>query len=696
MNDLARQLPAFLYGGDYNPEQWMPTHGYDEGSVWQEDMRLMRAAGVNVATVAVFAWAALQQDEQTYTFAWLDQVLDLLHANGIRACLATATAAHPAWLSMAYPDVLPVTPDRRRRGHGARQNYCPTSPDFRRLSIALAQKLAERYGDHPALLLWHVSNEYTGGAGDNGLPCCCNRCAERFREWLRSRYGSLDAINCHWGTAFWSHTFSDWAQISPPGPIGEMTMQGLTLDYKRFMSDMQLECYRGEVAVLRAATPDVPITTNMMGTFKGLDYFAWAPYVDIVSWDSYPAPHEHPSTIAFRHDLMRGLRGGQSWLLMEQTPSQVQWQPINPLKRPGVMRLQSYQAIAHGADAVMFFQWRQSRAAFEKYHGAIVSHSQRDDTRVFREAAALGAELQGLGDAILGARTPARVALVFSWPNWWNVEFRPGPSGALDYIDEVQRYYRALWERNIAVDVVSPDDDLSAYALVYAPLLNMVSAPQGAAIEQYVEDGGVFLTTYFSGIVDADDRAWLGGFPGPLRRALGLWVEEFDPLTSTMQNRVVTPADGPLPAAAYPCDRWCDLLHLEGARALATYGDDFYAGRPAVTENRLGTGRALYVATRPSAECLDAIAGYLLDVCEVHAPLDASPGVEVARREQPDGRGFTFVLNHTAALTTITLPTPCDDLLQGGHVVEQTLSLPPHGVAILAMRAAHYGKETLS
>ncbi len=687
MDDPARRFPAILYGSDYNPEQWTPQNGYADEAVWRDDMRLMREAGVNVATVAVFAWAALQPDEQTYTFDWLDRVMDLLHANGIRACLATATAAQPAWLSAAYPDVLPVTPDRLRRGHGRRQNYCPTSPDFRRLSTALASKLAERYGAHPALELWHVSNEYTGGAGDFGEPCCCDRCAARFRDWLRARYCSLDAVNMHWGTTFWSHAYTDWDQIQPPGPLGEMSLQSLTLDYKRFMSAMQLECYRGEVAVLRAATPDVPITTNMMGTFKNLDYFAWAPYIDIISWDSYPTPHEHPASVAFKHELMRGLRGGQSWMLMEQTPSQVQWQPINPLKRPGVMRLQSYQAVAHGADAVMFFQWRQSRAAFEKYHGAIVAHSGREDARVFREIARLGAELRDLGQELLGARTLARVALMFSWPNWWNVEFRPGPSAALDYVDEVQRYYEVLWKRNVAVAVISPDDDLSPYALVIAPLLNMVTSAQGAAIEDYVENGGVFLTTYFSGVVDADDRAWLGGYPGPLRRALGIWVEEFDPLTPQMRNSIVTADGGPLPAAQYSCDRWCDLVHLEGARALASFGEDFYAGRPAVTENSLGTGRALYVATRPSPDALDALSDYLADVCALTAPLAVPPGVEATRREQQDGTGFTFVLNHTMSPVTVPLSAPAYNLI-GKAEAGDMLSLPPRGVAILRTDAA--------
>jgi len=670
-----------LFGADYNPEQWTPAQGYEDESVWREDVRLMRAAGVNVATVGVFSWVALQPDEHTFTFGWLDRVIDLLHENGVRVCLATGTAAQPAWLSAAYPDVLPVDEDGIRNGHGQRQNYCPTSPDFRRLSRGLARRLAERYDGHPALLLWHVSNEYYGGTGDGRGACHCDRCAARFRGWLRARYGCLDGLNRRWGTSFWSHTYTDWAQIAPPSPCGEGRMQGLALDYRRFVSAMYLECYEGEASVLRASTPDIPITTNMMGAYKPLDYAAWAPHIDIISWDSYPFPGQHPSILAFGHDVMRGLKGGQSFLLMEQAPSQTQWQPYNPLKRPGVMRLQSLQAVARGADAIMYFQWRQSRGSFEKYHGAIVSHAGTPETRVFGEVAALGAELAGLGEGILGGRLPARVALIFSWPNWWNVEFQPGPSSAIDYPDEARRYYRALWERNVAVDVVSPDRDLAGYDLVVAPLLNMVSAEQGAAIERYVESGGTFLATYFSGVVDEDDRAWLGGYPGPLRRALGIWVEEFDPLTPETRNTVVASAGGPLPAGTYACDRWCDLLRLEGATALATYGEDFYAGRPAITEHRFGRGRALYVATRPEQALVNALVGRLLDDAGVAAPLDAPAGVEVTRREAA-GRAYTFVLNHNDLPAHVALPAPMRDLLTGATHAG-TLETPARGVSIL-------------
>jgi beta-galactosidase len=671
---LAAHSPGILFGGDYNPEQWTPAMGYDGESVWLDDLRLMRQARVNLVTLGIFSWAALQPEEHTFTFEWLDRVLALLAENNIRACLGTGTAAQPAWLSLAYPDILPVDEWGRRRRHGERMNYCPTNSIFRRFAHQLVRRLAERYRDHPALLIWHISNEY-------GPTCYCDSCAARFRAWLQSRYGSLDALNRRWVTPFWGHSFSAWEQIEPPSRLGDRSMQGLLLDYQQFMSEMNLECFLEEAAILREYTPDLPVLTNFHGLVKHLDYFAWAPHQDIVAWDSYPAAGTPPEQTAFRLDLMRGLKAGQSWLLMEQTPSQTQWRAYNPLKRPGEMRLQSYQAIAHGADSALFFQWRQSRGASEMHHGAIVGHAGHAQTRVFQEVSALGAELRALEGQLLGARSPARVALIFSWPNWWAVEYQPGLSVALDYLEEVTGYYGALWHANIAVDIIGPDSALEGYDLVLAPLLHMVGERQAAAIEQYVADGGAFLTSYFSGVIAEDGRAWLGGYPGPLRRALGIWVEEFDPLPPGQQNSIVALDGTGVAAGDYVCDRWCEVLHLEGARALAQFGRDYYAARPAITEHRFGQGCAYYVATRPEPQLLRQLLGSILEQRGIAAPLVAPEGVEVAQRWMND-QAFTFVLNHHTDPQIIALSSPLCDLLTG-RVHERQIELAARGIAIL-------------
>ncbi len=682
---LNPRLPAFSFGADYNPEQWTPAFGYQDEQVWLEDLRLMKQAHVNVVTIGVFSWTSLQPDEQTFSFGWLDRIMDLLQEQGIFVCLATGTAAIPAWAAAAYPEILPVDAQRMRRGYGERQNYCPTSPDFRRLARTLVRRLAERYHNHPALLLWHVSNEYCGGATDRGIPCHCECCQKRFRQWLLARYGSLDAVNRSWMTAFWNHIYTDWEQIRIPGPTTDRGIQGQMLDFSRFVSDMYLECYLNEAEILREITPTIPITTNILGAYKPLDHSSWAPYLDIISWDSYPALTTHPAETAFLHTLMRGLKGGQPFILMEQTPSQVQWMAQNPLKRPGMMRLLSYQAIAHGANAVQYFQWRQSRGSAEMYHGALVSHAGHENTRVFREVAALGEELHALSSSpgldLLNARVTARVALLFSWPNWWNVEFLPGPSDQMRYLDEILLYYRAFWQAHITVDVVFPDADLSDYDLVIAPLLNMVSEQQGQLITEYVKNGGIFVTSYFSGVVDENALAWLGGYPGPLRETLGIWVEEFDPLEPEMGNTVVVPTGSRLAAGHYRCQRWCDLLHLEGAQALALFGEDFYAGSPAITENHFGAGRAFYVATRPEEALISALVALLDDELQLASSSSAPEKVEIVQRRGQTGT-YTFMLNHTAEPVEVSLAQPMYNVLKK-TTHEHTIQLAGKDVAIL-------------
>jgi beta-galactosidase len=337
--NINPRAPFVWHGGDYNPEQWPPE-------TWDEDVALMRQCHCNVATVGVFSWVALQPAEDRFTFDWLDAVLDKLLANGINLCLATPSAAQPAWMSQAYPDVLRADEHGRRVRHGGRTNYCPNSPTYRRFAVDIARRLAERYGQVPNLLIWHVSNEYSS-------HCFCDRCAAEFRAFLQRRYGTLDELNARYWTRFWSHTYTDWSQVEPPYANGERLTHGLTLDYKRFQSDSLLECFKLERDALRAITPGIPVTTNLMGTLPKLDYRAWAKEMDVVAWDCYPRPNADPGEIAFLHDLNRSLKDGQPFMLMEQTPSSQNWQTVNALKRPRVLRLWSYLAVAHGADTVM-------------------------------------------------------------------------------------------------------------------------------------------------------------------------------------------------------------------------------------------------------------------------------------------------------------------------------------------------------
>ena len=582
------KIKKVLYGGDYNPEQWPEE-------IWEEDMRLFKLAGIDVVTLNVFSWAALQPDENTYNFEKLDKIMDLVEKNGLKVCMATSTAAHPAWMAKRHPDVLRTEFNGMKRKFGSRHNSCQNSPTYQKYSVLLAKKLAERYGKRDCIVAWHVSNEYGG-------ECYCENCENAFRVWLKEKYQTIENLNQAWDTAFWGHTFYDWDEVVLPNLLSEhfaenrTTFQGISLDYRRFNSEGMLKCFQAEYDAIKSVIPDAKITTNLMGFYKPLDYQKWAKSMDFISWDNYPANEDPYSRIAMNHDLMRGIKGGQPFALMEQTPSVTNWLAYNALKRPGVMRLWSYQAMAHGADTVMFFQMRRSIGACEKYHGAVIDHVGNENTRVFREIAAMGQELKELGDNTLGARYHAKAAVFVDWDNWWGIEYSAGPSCDLRYLDEVFNYYRALEEQNYAVDIIGTEDDLELYDVVIAPILYMTKGDYDEKIRSFVKNGGTFVTTFFSGYVDEHDLVITGGYPGRLRDILGIWVEESDALPTDKCNHFIYNGN------VYQAKLLCDIMHLEGAVELSEYQEDFYAQTPVITVNSYGKGKAYYVGTRSTED----------------------------------------------------------------------------------------------
>ena len=630
-----KQADRVYFGGDYNPDQW------DEKTL-REDMRLFRKAGISLLTLPVFSWAKLEPDEGVYDFGWLDHILDVIWQNGIRFCLATPTAAQPAWLSARYPEVLPVDIQGRKRTHGMRAFFCVNSVKYRERAAAIAHEFGRRYARHPALAMWHVSNEY-------GTSCYCSACRARFRLWLENRYGSAAGLNERWHTSFWGRQVTSFEEVELPTELNDdyRFNPAVQLDYMRFLTDCTAECFRNEYDVLKSYNPEIPVMTNMSGFIRKLDQFTFTKEMDVVGWDNYPSPQDPPHLIALKHDIMRGLKGGQPYVLAEQSPNQQNWQPYNKLKRPGEVRLLSYQAMAHGADTCLFFQMRQSAAGQEKFHGAVISHAGHENTRVFRETSQLGHELEKLGGAFLHGRTPARAAMLMDWNNWWALELASGPSRDMDYLKAMALYYKPFHDRNIPVDIVNPgaDTDYSGYALVAAPMLYMTKPGVAERLTEYVKGGGTLVATVMSGLADENDRCVFGEYPGKLRDVLGIWVEETDALRPEEGNRIVMNGTLPLEREEYACGFLCDLLHTRTAEALAVYGDDFYAGMPCVTRNRFGKGTAYYIGTQPEDSFLGSLIGEICGQAGLRSPFPCSPGTEITRRVNEAGT-TVFVINH--------------------------------------------------
>jgi beta-galactosidase len=657
-------FPHIIYGGDYNPDQWTPE-------VWNEDARLMQEAGVNLVSLGIFSWTKMEPKPGVFDFAWLDQLMDLLHAHGVSVNLATPTASPPAWMVKLHPEILPVTADGVTLWHGSRRHYCPHNPDYRTYAKRIAAQLAERYKDHPALAMWHVDNEYSCHADG----CYCGNSAAAFRAWLKDRYSTLDRLNFAWGTAFWSQTYGDWEEIHPPKHTPAQANPTQKLDWFRFTSDSWLTCFDEQKSALKATTPNIPVTTNFMSFFKPIDYWKFAAREDVVSLDNYPDTYQ-PDWMALSgmsYDMMRSIGSLRPWILMEQASSQVNWRQRNAVKKPGVMRLGSYQALAHGADGIMFFQWRQSKAGAEKHHSGMVPHG-GTDTRVWREVKGLGNELKRL-DTVLTSRVKADVAILMDWNNWWALELDSKPSSDLKLVPQLYSYYKPLFDRNIIVDFAHPESDLSRYKLVIAPNLYLVSDASVTNINQYVENGGNLVMSFFSGIVDENEHIRLGGYPAPFREMLGLTVEEFSPYSETQTNSICT-TDG----RQFQCTFWGDVIHINSAKTLATFENDYYAGNAAVTKNQFGNGNAFYVGTLLDNNGMSWLTESVCKMAGVQ-PTNVPTGVELLRRTNGKSE-FVFALNYSDQKTTVPLEGSGIDLLTGNKV-NNTIELEPKGVAIV-------------
>ena len=622
-------VSAFTFGCDYNPEQWGPE-------TWLEDARLMTEAGVNLVALNIFGWAQLEPVRGCYDFAALDSIIAILDDHGIGINLGTATSSPPPWFSADYPESLPVMADGTTRAFGGRQGFCPSSPAYREHALALVEKIAERYGAHPAVRLWHVSNEI----GCHNAHCYCDTSAQAFRTWLRARYGRIEDLNDAWGTYFWSQRYSSWEHIQTPRLTVSTGNPGQALDFMRFSSDELLAHYQAEQAVLRAHSV-APVTTNFMVTahIRNQDYWAWAPHMDVIANDHYLDHRlgDPRSELSFAADATRGLAGGRPWMLMEQATSAVNWQPRNFAKAPGEMTRNTLSHVARGADGISFFQWRASLQGSEKFHSAMLPHA-GTDSMVWREVVELGGILGRLAE-VAGSEVVADVALVFDWQAWWATDLDSHPSADVRYLPQVHAAYRALLGAGITVDIVAPGAPVDAYRLVIVPSLYSVTDAAARVLADYVAAGGHAVVTFFSGIVDEHDRVRPGGYPGAFRELLGVSSEEFVPVHP---STVLTLSDG------QSAGMWSERLRLEGAEAVSVFENGPVRGIPAVTRNTVGDGAAWYLATALDDDSLAATLARAATEAGVTVPADQPVGVEIVRRIGASG-SWVFIINHTDA-----------------------------------------------
>ncbi|MBV7698062.1 beta-galactosidase [Streptomyces sp. TRM70350] len=650
LTDVTRG--RLLFGGDYNPEQWPEE-------TWPDDVRLMKAAGVNSVTLGVFSWSELEPAPGERNFGWLDRLMDLLHEGGIGVVLATPTASPPPWLGRLHPDTLPRDADGRVELWGGRQHFSHSSATYRRHAAAITEDLAARYGGHPALTMWHINNEYcTFDYGDEA--------AERFRNWLKDRYGTLDALNSAWGTAFWSQRYDTWTGILPPRHAHYMKNPTQLLDFRRFTSDMLLECYAAERDIVRCHTPHIPVTSNFMPLWIGQDAWRWAEEEDVVSVDLYPDPRDPLGAQqgALIQDMTRSQARGP-WMLMEQAAGPVNWRGVNHPKPRGLNRLWSLQAVARGADAVCYFQWRQSRQGAEKFHSGMVSHA-GEQGRTYQEVKQLGAELAKISQEVTGRHISADVAVLHDWHAWWAGVQDGRLSTEVDHPAVLRAWHRALWEAHLTTDFAHPEHDLTGYRLVVAPQLYLLTDTAIDNLISYVRQGGTLVCGFLTGVADEDDRVRPGGMDARLRELFGIrTLHEWWPLDA---------------GEAVACDGFDGTLWSEEIEAepsvteTVPYKGGELDGLPAV----LRKDRAWYVSTLPEPDALRELLTRIAADAQVRPVLDGLPTtVEAVRRGD-----LLFVLNHGREPVTVPVPGTHHDLL-GDTTVQDEVRLDRYGVAVL-------------
>ena len=584
-----KEIKRFIHGGDYNPEQWL-----DMPEIIDKDIEMMKKCNFNTVTIGVFSWSHLEPEEGKYDFSFMDEIFDKTEKAGIDVILATPSGARPVWMAKKYPEVLRTREDRTKQLYGFRHNHCYTAPVYREKTRKINELLAKRYGERKNLLMWHVSNEYDG-------ECHCEMCINAFRKWLKNKYKTIDTLNKAYWSSFWSHRFSSFDEVEPNSSIGDGTLYGLELDWRRFVTYQTIDFMKNEIAPLREITPDIPITTNYIGSSNRLDYRKMSKELDVVSWDNYPQWHEGDDVslgadVGFDHDLFRGFLK-KPFLMMESSPSTIK--RVDKYKRPGFGNLVALQAIAHGSESAQYFQWRRGRGAAEQFHGSVVDHNDRDDTLIFKEVTKTGTTLANINE-MLSTNVKSKIALLYEYDIFWILNKIDGYNRFdKKYKPTVLNHYRQFWNMGKNADIIGRDDDLSGYDLVILPMCFMVEETFIKKVKEYVENGGCVVATYMTAVSDENDLCYYGGAPAnELKEVFGLEVEQTDGLYADDRNYVE------YNGKTYEAKDYCEVVNLKGGKSLAEYKEDYYKGCPAVVENSYGKGKAYYIAFRDNGDFL--------------------------------------------------------------------------------------------
>ncbi len=676
------------FGVDYYPEHWVfPFGGTAENpeAQWRADAELMTAAGFNVIRIAEFSWGLCETEDGKFDFDWLKRVMTVMGEYGIQVVLATPTAAPPLWLAKKHPGILPLDDHGLTKHEGTRRAVCLNSEVYWNYSKRLVENMARVLGSHPQLIAWQIDNSL----GGNFTEAAFNEDARRdWHLWLEAKYETIERLNERMGLRHWGQIVSAWNQVPMPMASPTQHNPALVLDWNRFCSDTIVQFVKMQANILREITPNRPVTTNLRALRHRFDHFDVAEVLDFVSIESTAAIKAKPSEIACEIDMLRSLKktdvrtpdGDSGFWVMEQKAGNVNWQEVNSLVRPGVLRMFTYQLISRGATAVLFFRWRQPRMGSEKFHGAVLPHNLEGSRRIYDEISHLSEELKLLAPSLQGTKVTPETCILYSHDNDWVLQQPNQPNKFYSLREHIQLIYNALHDRNILVDFARPSEDLSKYKIVFAPSLHLLSANDSDRLKLFVQNGGTLISTFNTGLVDENNLVPTTGFPHDLTDLFGLEVQEFDTLPPSEENHLTF--KGAFPTShLHPAKMWCDLIETKGCQILATYTKDFYAGKAAITLNTFGLGKAIYIGTQSHQHFYNDLVVWLRQTTGLHPLLKVPENIEVSMREK-EGVRMYFLLNHQNSPVRIQFYKPMHDFLTGTNIVGN-YDLLPHGVLII-------------